>query len=99
MTKIDTCIRAAWVVSAVAAAAFFALVPFVHADMVLNNPLNSNFSSIPNFIAGALKVMVMIALPIISVFIVYSGFLFVAAQGNSEKLSQARNNLLYVVIG
>jgi len=77
----------------------FLFVSFAHADAVLNNPLNPTFSSIPSFIAGALKVMVMVALPIISLAIVYSGFLFVAAQGNDEKLSKAKGNLLYVIIG
>ena len=63
----------------------------------LQNPLQ--FNGITEFIAGALKVMVMVALPIISLFIVYAGFMFVAAQGNTEKLAAARNNFFYVVIG
>ncbi len=63
----------------------------------LQNPLQ--FNGIAEFIAGALKVMVMVALPIISLFIVYAGFMFVSAQGNTEKLAAARNNFFYVVIG
>lgn len=65
----------------------------------LKNPLTDNFSSIPQFISGALKVMVMVALPVISLFIVYSGFLFVFAQGNQEQLAKAKTNFVYVVIG
>ena len=65
----------------------------------LENPLNSNFSTIPTFIAGALKVLVMVSLPIIAFFIVYSGFLFVFARGNETKLTKARDNFLYVIIG
>ena len=78
---------------------FLLFFSFADAQTQLNNPLNPTFSSIPNFIAGALKVLVMVALPIISLFIVYSGFLFVAAQGNEEKLSKAKSNLMYVIIG
>jgi len=63
----------------------------------LQNPLTIN--DISGFISLVLKVMVMVALPIISFFIVYSGFLFISAQGNPEKISQAKNNLIYVVIG
>lgn len=48
---------------------------------------------------GLLRAVVYIALPIISIFIVYAGFMFITAQGNTEKLAQARNNFLYVVIG
>jgi hypothetical protein len=65
----------------------------------LKNPLSDNFSSIPSFISGALKVMVMVALPIITLFMVYSGFLFVFAQGNQEQLAKAKTNFVYVVIG
>jgi hypothetical protein len=63
----------------------------------LQNPLTIN--DISGFISLVLKVMVMVALPIISFFIVYSGFLFISAQGNQEALSKAKTNLLYVLIG
>ena len=66
---------------------------------MLQNPLNSTFSTIPNFIAGALKVLVMVALPIISLFIVYSGFLFVSARGNEGQLTAAKKNFFYVIVG
>ncbi len=65
----------------------------------LCNPLNSSFSSIPAFIAGALQVMVQVALPIIALFIVISGFMFVLARGNESKLTKAKENFVYVIIG
>lgn len=65
----------------------------------LDSPLNPAFSTIPGFIAGALKALVMIALPILTLFIVYSGFLFISAQGNESKLSEAKQNFKYVIIG
>lgn len=65
----------------------------------LANPLNSNFDSVPKFIAGALRIVVLVGLPIISLFIVYSGFLFLLAQGNQTKLNTAKNNFLYVILG
>ncbi len=66
-------------------------------DVALKNPLN--FSSIPEFIAGALKALALIALPIITLFLVISGFLFITAQGNQQKLETAKKNFVYVVIG
>lgn len=66
---------------------------------MISNPLNSSISSIPTFIAAALKILVMVSLPIIALFIVYSGFLFVLARGNEGKLTTAKNNFLYVIIG
>ncbi len=65
----------------------------------LNNPLNSQFSSVPNFIAGALKVLVIVALPVIALFIVVAGFMFVLARGNEHKLEEAKKNFVYVIIG
>jgi hypothetical protein len=65
----------------------------------LGNPLNPDYSTIPNFIAGALKVLVMVSLPVISFFIVYSGFLFLTAQGSEEGLSKAKRNFMYVILG
>lgn len=65
----------------------------------LQNPLNPTFSSIPSFIAGVLRVVVMVALPLITLAFVYSGFLFVKAQGNSSQLDIAKKNFAYVVIG
>lgn len=61
------------------------------------NPLTVD--SVPDFISKALKVMVMVALPIISLFIVYSGFMFVIARGNESMLSEAKKNFFYVIIG
>ncbi|MFZ2886874.1 MAG: pilin [Minisyncoccia bacterium] len=63
----------------------------------LQNPLR--FTSIENFIAGFLRAVVMIALPIITVFIVYAGFKYIMARGNSSKISEAHENFMWVIIG
>ena len=65
----------------------------------IESPLRPEFSSIPKFIEGALKVLVMVALPIISLFIVYSGFMFVIARGNESMLTEAKKNFFYVIVG
>lgn len=63
----------------------------------LQNPLR--FASIETFIEGVLQAVVMIALPIITVFIVYAGFKYVAARGKPDALRESNKNLMYVVIG
>lgn len=76
------------------------LVSTVHAAdcaTPLCNPLK--FDTISEFVAGALKVMVMIALPIVALFLVISGFKFISAQGNPGKLGEAKMNFVYVVLG
>ena len=64
-----------------------------------DNPLKAQYTDIPSFIAGALRALVIVALPIITVFIVISGFMFVAARGNESKLGKAKENFVYVIIG
>lgn len=81
------------------AVVLFAFEAYAATPTGLQNPLNSNFNSVPAFIAGALKALALIALPIISLFFVISGFLFVTARGNQEKLQTAKRNFMYVIIG
>ena|SRR3989344_340128 len=74
--------------------------PPVDTQSKIINPLAENgIDSIPDFIhtilAGALK----IGIPVIALAIIYSGFLFVFARGNSEKLTKAKDSLLYTLIG
>ncbi|HVM73525.1 MAG TPA: hypothetical protein VMU13_01440 [Candidatus Paceibacterota bacterium] len=55
--------------------------------------------SIQGFLAEVLQALVKISLPIITVFIVYSGFLFVTAQGRAAQLETAKRNFFFVVLG
>lgn len=64
-----------------------------------NNPLQSNLSTVAGFTEAFLRAVVYILFPIAVVFIVYSGFLFVSAQGNSEELAKAKRNFYWTVIG
>ncbi len=75
-------------------------VSFVYAGCdpgTICNPISSN--SIPvfiqTFLTGALKV----GIPIVALAIIYCGFLFVFARGNSEKLTKAKDALLWTLIG
>lgn len=61
------------------------------------NPLR--FNTIEEFIEGTLQAFVYIALPVVAFFIVFSGFKFLAAQGNQEELMKAKKNFMYVVVG
>lgn len=72
---------------------------FAQENRRLESPLNSNISTIPQFIEGFLRAIVIIALPLITIFIVYAGFKYIAARGNSGKISEAHENFKWVVIG
>ena len=62
------------------------------------NPI-PDVTSIPGLIEKILKGVIQIGLPIVALAIIYSGFLFVFARGNSEKLTKARETLMYTLIG
>ena len=46
-----------------------------------------------------LEILLIIAVPIIIIFIVYAGFLYVTAQGNANKIQDANRALTYALIG
>jgi hypothetical protein len=68
------------------------------AEGTICNPIPS-VDSVPEliriFLEGALK----IGIPVVALAVIYSGFLFVAARGNPEKLNKAKDALLYTLIG
>jgi len=63
----------------------------------LNNPLA--VSSITDLLLAILNVVVIIAIPIVVLFLIYAGFLYVVAQGNAEKITEASKALMYGIIG
>jgi nitrogen fixation-related uncharacterized protein len=65
----------------------------------LKNPLEGTVDSIPGFVETLLRIALMIGVPIVALAIIYSGFLFVAAQGNPKKLEEARATFMYTLIG
>jgi Type IV secretion system pilin len=55
--------------------------------------------TIKSFLLSLIDVVMILAIPLIVFFIIYSGFLYVTAQGNPEKIKQASKALTYAVIG
>lgn len=63
----------------------------------VQNPISTD--NLNDFIKKILEAVLKIGIPLVALAIIYSGFLFVFARGNSEKLKTAKNALLYSVIG
>lgn len=63
----------------------------------LTNPINAD--TVQAFIQKLLIGVIKIGMPIVALAIIYCGFLFVSAQGKEEKLTEAKNALLYTLIG
>ncbi|TSC61095.1 MAG: hypothetical protein G01um101448_874 [Parcubacteria group bacterium Gr01-1014_48] len=64
---------------------------------VLTNPLR--FGSIPEFITAVLNIVLMIIVPLVAVFLMYAGFLYVSAQGNATQVEKAHKVFLWTIIG
>jgi len=62
------------------------------------NPLG-NTSSVPELIRKILEGLLKIGIPLVALAVIYCGFLFVFARGNPEKLTKAKDALLYTLIG
>lgn len=66
-------------------------------DFTVPNPIKAD--NFDDFMGKLLEIVFLIAIPIITIFIIYSGFLFVTAQGNAEKIETAKKNFMWVLIG
>jgi len=65
----------------------------------IENPLGNSITDIPSFIKAILKFILYLGIPLVALAIIYTGFLFVTAMGNSEKLKKAKSALVYTLIG
>ena len=64
----------------------------------LDNPLGET-KTLPAFLIKALDGAILLLTPVVVIMLLYTGFLFVVARGNSEKLTAAKQALMYALIG
>ncbi len=90
-----------------ASIAIGAYAPATHAadntGTTLVNPLggdcSSNSTCVSSFLTSILKFVVKIGSVIVILMLVFVGYKFVAAQGEPGKITEARNMLLWTVVG
>ena len=63
----------------------------------LTNPLKS--ATLEGFLLAILDILLVFAMPIIVLFIMYAGFLYVTAQGDPGKIKTAHSALTWSVVG
>lgn len=63
----------------------------------IQNPIK--YETFSEFVAAVTKTAVQVLMPFIVLAFIYSGFLFVKAQGNDTELTNAKNVLWYSVLG
>jgi len=63
------------------------------------NPLRDGLNTVSGFTEALLKAVIYILFPIAVLFMIYSGFKFIIAQGNEQELKKAKVNFFWTVIG
>jgi hypothetical protein len=79
---------------------FLLAVPFLvgaQASQGLTNPIK--VSSVQELLVILLNLVIIIATPIVVLFIILAGFKYVTAQGNPAKIQEATQALTYAIIG
>ena len=66
-------------------------------SIVFENPLNS--PDLITLVDKVLNVIIELAVPVLTVALVYAGYLFVTAGGSEDKISTARTTFTWSVIG
>lgn len=86
---------------AYAAAALVAAAPALAfaagSTATFENPISAG--SIPELLSDLLKFFVRVATVACVIYLVWSGFLFVKAQGNEQELEKAKRAFFYALIG
>lgn len=76
-----------------------ATTPSSGCGQTLCNPLRLG-GTLQGFVTGVLNTIVLpVGAVVATFFIIYSGFLFVTAQGDSKKIEDAKTTFFYTVIG
>ena len=79
----------------------FAACPVNITGSAYENPIAGalNVCSIPDLLLALVDLVFLIGVPIIVIFIIYSGFLFVSARDNESQLEKARTVFFWTVVG
>lgn len=77
----------------------FALVfiPTISWGAGLTNPLG--VKTISGFLELILKIIVQVGTPVAVLFIIYSGFLFVTARGDTGQITKAKETFMWTIVG
>jgi len=83
--------------SLVAVCAVSVPTSFVLAAEKLTNPIK--FDTFSAFVSAVTKTAVQVLMPFVVLAFIYSGFLFVKAQGNEKALGDAKKAIVWSVLG
>jgi|AntAceMinimDraft_5_1070358.scaffolds.fasta_scaffold58627_2 hypothetical protein len=62
------------------------------------NP-TGGINNVPDLVEAILNIVLQIGVPLVALGIIYAGYKFIAAQGVPDKLKEAKDTLVYVLLG
>jgi type III secretory pathway component EscU len=74
------------------------MIAFAQETRELPNPISS-IGSVPELLASVLNVLLIVAVPIIVLYLIYAGFQYVMARGKPEELQKAGRSIVFGLIG
>ena len=83
----------------ISALAFIATTNVAFGGTYVNPITYGGISTVPEFLLALVDLVFLIAVPIIVIFIIYSGFLFVTAGDNESQIAKARFVFMWTIIG
>ncbi|MDA1335179.1 MAG: TrbC/VirB2 family protein [bacterium] len=78
---------------------FLAVAETAYAQSSYKDILKLGCDSIAECVVRIIDFAITLAFPVAVIFIVYSGFLFVTAQGAPDKITNAKNTITWTLIG
>lgn len=80
--------------------AFASPFMFAHAASVYNNPIvYGGISTVPELLLALVDLVFLVGVPIVVLFIIYSGFLFVTGGDNEAQTKKARFVFTWTMVG
>lgn len=74
------------------------VVSFAQGSHSLQNPV-SGYGTIGALFSALLNIIIVVAVPVVVLFLILAGFRYVTARGNPNGIQEANTALLYGVIG
>lgn len=65
----------------------------------LSNPLKSDYDTFSKFTAAVIETAVNVMMPFVILAFIYSGFLFVKAQGKPKEIEEAQKAITWSIVG
>jgi hypothetical protein len=101
--QLKTCLYSSWLLIFLTSSQVWAagvdIDPVGSGSIRIDNPLKDNIDSIPELVSIILSAVVQVGVPVVALGIIYSGFLFVQAQGKPEEISRAKAAFAWTLAG